>query len=64
MGEVQAPRHEHEHERFDAICQRVEDFETLPSATSAAVVSGTDLDEDRQDAPLDAQILAGLVSPV
>jgi hypothetical protein len=53
-----------DHERFDAICAPLEDFETLPT-----VVAKTPLEADEEleigqtDAPLDRLIFAGLVAP-
>jgi hypothetical protein len=48
-----------EHLQFDALCESVEDFETLPSVTPAPETSV----EEEQTAPIDALILAALVSP-
>jgi hypothetical protein len=48
-----------EHVQFDTICEQVGDFEPLPTVTTAA----PELDDDEQTAPIDALILAALVSP-
>ena len=45
---------------FDALCAEVQDFEHLPTLTAPPATHPA---EDGGTAPLDEQILAGLVSP-
>jgi hypothetical protein len=52
-----------EHPGFEAMCSEVEDFETLPTVTPHLAPPAEDLQEEERAAPLDAIILAGLVSP-
>jgi hypothetical protein len=49
--------------RFDAICSEVQDFEHLPTVTTVPAPPAEAVDEETRTAPLDGQILAGLVSP-
>ena len=48
-----------EHAQFDAICEPIEDFETLPTVTADPLPE----DEFQEDEPLGDLILAGLVAP-
>ena len=50
----------HEHTEFDEICATVDDFEPLPAIRLEP--SWVD-SEGEGETPIDAQILAGLVSP-
>ena len=54
----------HEHPKFDALCAEVDEFETLPTVTVAPApqTNGHEPDLDEHTAPIDEQILAGLVS--
>ncbi|HWF24349.1 MAG TPA: hypothetical protein VG275_02810 [Solirubrobacteraceae bacterium] len=61
MSNTQIPNDEHP--GFDAICSEVEDFEPLPTVTPVPAPPTQDLQEEERTAPLDAIILAGLVSP-
>ncbi len=47
-----------DHTQFDAICEPVEDFETLPTVTS-----GPGPEDELQEEELDDLILASLVAP-
>ena len=49
-----------EHTQFDAICDPVDDFETLPTVT---VESLPEEESEERDESLDGLILAGLVAP-
>jgi hypothetical protein len=49
-----------EHLQFDALCETLDEFEPLPSVVPAAESSE---EEPEQAAPIDALILAALVSP-
>jgi hypothetical protein len=63
VGTTQTPPTEHI--VFDELCAEIEDFQPLPTVTSASPEFASEhrdeLDED--PAPLDGLILAGLVSP-
>jgi hypothetical protein len=48
---------------FDAICSEVQEFEHLPTVKTVPAPPAADAGEDERTAPLDEQILAGLVSP-
>jgi hypothetical protein len=67
MTKVQTPSEEHAH--FDAICERIDDWQTLPTGAGApgapGAWSGPDHEPgtDEHVASLDRLILAGLVSP-
>ena len=50
-----------EYDQFDAMCDHVEEFEPLPTVTTAPVAE-PETDEE-ETAPIDALILAALVSP-
>jgi hypothetical protein len=55
-----------EHAEFDAICRDVEDYEPLPGVIpqpTRARAAGDARRPPEQDDALDAEILAGLVSP-
>jgi len=52
-----------EHPEFDAICAEVEDWEPLPTGRPAPAQRHAESGEGDRAAPLDEQILAGLVSP-
>jgi hypothetical protein len=47
-----------EHAQFDAICEPVDDFETLPTVTP-----DPGPEDELQEEELDGRILAGLVAP-
>jgi hypothetical protein len=64
MTKVQTPSEDHA--QFDAICARIDDWETLPTGAAAPVVphvAERGPDEDEHVAALDGMILAGLVAP-
>ena len=48
-----------EHEQFDTLCETVGEFEPMPSVLSAP----EDSEENEPAVPIDALILAALVSP-
>lgn len=50
-----------EHIEFDQICAEVDDFETLPALSTSPLEPAP---ADEEEASLEQQILAGLVSPV
>ncbi len=55
-----------DHAQFDAICERVGDWDPLPTVTpepAQPAQAGAELDHEQQTEPLDRLILAGLVSP-
>jgi hypothetical protein len=62
MGAINEPSHDHT--QFDALCAGVDDFETLPAVTAAPPLDAAPTDpDDPDDSGMNAQILAGLVSP-
>jgi hypothetical protein len=61
MDNTQIPTEDHP--GFDAMCSEVQDFEHLPTVTSTPVPPEADASEEERTAPLDEQILGGLVSP-
>jgi hypothetical protein len=52
-----------DHERFDAICAQIGEWDPLPSINTEPAPEAHELDEEQQAAPLDQLIFAGLVSP-
>lgn len=54
-----------DHERFDAICSRLGDWEPLPAVVSAPQELAEDDEriEQEQATPMNELILAGLVAP-
>ncbi len=58
MSELRDPTQSHA--EFDAYCDGLEDWQTLPEPNVAA--AGRD-PEHEEESPLDEQILTGLVSP-
>lgn len=52
-----------EHHRFDSLCAKVEDYESLPSPIPERAKPEPQHDEDGRSEQLDEQILAGLVLP-
>jgi hypothetical protein len=67
MTKMQTPSEDRAH--FDAICGRIDDWETLPTGAGAPGAPGAsrdpehEPDHDEHVASLDRLILAGLVSP-
>jgi hypothetical protein len=61
MDSTQIPPEDHP--GFDAICSEVQEFEHLPTVTTVPAPPAEAVDEEARTAPLDGQILAGLVSP-
>ncbi len=58
MPELRHPTQDHT--EFDAYCDGLEEWQTLPEPNVVAA----DFDpEDEEESPLDEQILTGLVSP-
>jgi hypothetical protein len=57
------------HAQFDAICEGLEDFDTLPEPTTAPAAQdawrAAQAPDTREtdESPLDAQILGGLITP-
>ena len=52
-----------EHTEFDALCRDVEDYETLPGSARRPARGPAAARAPEHDDALDAEILAGLVSP-
>jgi hypothetical protein len=61
MSDTQIPTETHP--GFEAICSEVEDFEPLPTVTTASAPLAAKVDDEDGTASLDGLILAGLVSP-
>jgi hypothetical protein len=51
------------HERFEAICSELSEFEPLPTVTPQPPEHYEELDDEQRHQPLDELILAGLVTP-
>jgi hypothetical protein len=68
MTEPRTPAQHHDssedHPQFDAICAAVDDFQPLPTVVPGAPEQPPQNEQDRWSDPLDARILASLVSPV
>lgn len=56
------PHNPQEHEQFDGLCAEIEDYETLPEITTRPDIASQLTDDERTES-IDAEILAGLVSP-
>lgn len=52
-----------EHQRFEQICERVADWETLPAIPTTPPETAAETDTNQNVGPLNDLILAGLVSP-
>ena len=68
MSELHQPTPDHA--EFDAICDGLEDWETLPEPTTAPdaqaawrAAQGGEGSQPAEETPLDEQILAGLITP-
>lgn len=51
------------HDRFEAMCSQVQDFEPLPTVAIEPSAQPVEPGADAEDQPLDGLILAGLVAP-
>ena len=56
------PQNPQEHEQFDSLCAEIEEYETLPEINTRPDIAPL-LTDDAQTDSLDAEILAGLVTP-
>lgn len=56
------PQNPQEHEQFDSLVAQVEDYEPLPEINTRPDIASLLSDEAQTDS-LDAEILAGLVTP-
>jgi hypothetical protein len=52
-----------EHTEFDAICSRVEEWETLPAVITTPAEQTYETEDNEEIAPVNELILAGLVAP-
>ena len=57
------PHTPQEPSQFNALCQQIDEYETLPEATAVPWEQLSELSETERTESLDAEILAGLVSP-
>jgi hypothetical protein len=57
------PDTRHDQSHFDSLCAEVEDYERLPEVLPGPFDVTPYLSDDEQTDSIDAEILAGLVSP-